>query len=65
MVSKTLCAYKLKPNSFKIDILNCDVKIKHYLVKTCLKITNKNQHLIISIFLKISFIYSFLKAIII
>lgn len=65
MVSKTLCAYKLKPNSFKIDILNRDVKIKHYLVKTCLKIINKNQYFNIFIILKISFIFLILKAIII
>lgn len=65
MVSKTLCAYKLKPNSIKIDILNRDVKIEHYLVKTCLKINNKNQYLNIFMILKISFIFSTLKAIII
>lgn len=53
MVSKTLCAYKLKPNSFKIDILNRDVKIEDYLVKTCLKIINKYQYLNNFIFLKI------------
>ncbi|EEY75884.1 hypothetical protein HMPREF0012_03270 [Acinetobacter calcoaceticus RUH2202] len=53
MVSKTLCAYKLKPNSFKIDILNRDVKIEDYLVKTCLKIINKYQHFNNFIFLKI------------
>jgi len=53
MVSKTLCAYKLKPNSFKIDILNRDVKIKDYLVKTCLKIINKYQYFNNFIFLKI------------
>ena len=52
MVSKTLCAYKLKPNSFKIDILNRDVKIEDYLVKTCLKIINKYQWLNNFIFLK-------------
>lgn len=52
MVSKTLCAYKLKPNSFKIDILNRDVKIEDYLVKTCLKIINKYQYLNNFIFLK-------------
>jgi len=45
MVSKTLCAYKLKPNSFKIDILNRDGKIKDYLVKTCIKLNNKYQYL--------------------
>ncbi|ARD30484.1 hypothetical protein OTEC02_18015 [Acinetobacter lactucae] len=65
MVSKTLCAYKLKPNSIKIDILNCDVKIKHYLFTTCLKINNKYQHINIFIILKISFIFLILKAIII
>jgi len=52
MVSKTLCAYKLKPNSFKIDILNRDGKIKDYLVKTCIKINNKYQYLNNFIFLK-------------
>lgn len=65
MVSKTLCAYKLKPNSIKIDILNRDVKIEHYLVKTCLKINDKNQSINVFIILKISFIFSILKAIII
>lgn len=65
MVSKTLCAYKLKPNSIKIDILNRDVKIEHYLVKTCLKINYKNQSINVFIILKISFIFSILKAIII
>ncbi len=65
MVSKTLCAYKLKPNSIKIDILNRDVKIEHYLVKTCLKINDKNQSINVFIILKISFISSILKAIII
>ncbi|AXJ91164.1 hypothetical protein EXD98_17760 [Acinetobacter pittii] len=65
MVSKTLCAYKLKPNSIKIDILNRDVKIKHYLVTTCLKIININQYFNIFIILKTSFIFSILKAIII
>ncbi|OTL16007.1 hypothetical protein B9X79_17100 [Acinetobacter pittii] len=65
MVSKTLCAYKLKPNSIKIDILNRDVKIEHYLVKTCLKINDKNQRINVFIILKISFIFSILKAIII
>lgn len=65
MVSKTLCAYKLKPNSIKIDILNRDVKIEHYLVKTCLKINDKNQCINVFIILKISFIFSILKAIII
>lgn len=65
MLSKTLCAYKLKPNSIKIDILNRDVKIKHYLVTTCLKIIIKNQYFNIFIILKTSFIFSILKAIII
>lgn len=65
MVSKTLCVYKLKPNSIKIDILNRDVKIEHYLVKTCLKINDKNQRINVFIILKISFIFSILKAIII
>lgn len=65
MVSKTLCAYKLKPNSIKIDILNHDVKIKYYLVKTCLKINNKNHNVNIFMILKICFIFLTLKAIII
>lgn len=52
MVSKTLCAYKLKPNSFKIDILNRDVKIEDYLVKTCIKLNNKYQQLNNFMFLK-------------
>lgn len=65
MVSKTLCAYKLKPNLIKIDILNRDVKIEHYLVKTCLKINDKNHSINVFIILKISFIFSILKAIII
>jgi len=52
MVSKTLCAYKLKPNSFKIDILNRDGKIKDYLVKTCIKINDKYQYFNNFIFLK-------------
>lgn len=52
MVSKTLCAYKLKPNSFKIDILNCDGKIEDYLVKTCIKLNNKYQQLNYFMFLK-------------
>lgn len=52
MVSKTLCAYKLKPNSFKIGILNCDAKIKDYLVKTYIKINNKYQYLNNFMFLK-------------
>jgi len=52
MVSKTLCAYKLKPNSFKIDILNRDGKIEDYLVKTCIKLNNKYQYLNNFIFLK-------------
>jgi hypothetical protein len=45
MVSKTLCAYKLKPNSLKIDILNRDGKIEDYLVGTCIKLNNKYQQL--------------------
>lgn len=65
MVSKTLCVYKLKPNSIKIDILNRDVKIEHYLVKTCFKINDKNQRINVFIILEISFIFSILKAIII
>lgn len=65
MVSKTLCAYKLKPNSIRIDILNRDVKIKHYLITTCLKIINKNQYFNIFVILETSFIFSILKAIII
>ncbi|MEI2559186.1 hypothetical protein V8939_18990, partial [Acinetobacter pittii] len=40
IVSKTLCAYKLNPNSIKIDILNRDFKIVNYLVYTFLKIND-------------------------